>query len=97
LRIELVRARIQLSGEFRPEQLDQVKAEIELCESSPAHATGTQIAFAIDGEWLTRIPEPGASELRIKVKAYGVCHGDVFTKEGSWPGIGILAFAKRSS
>jgi hypothetical protein len=33
LRIERARARIRLSGEFRSEHLDQVKAEIELCES----------------------------------------------------------------
>jgi D-arabinose 1-dehydrogenase-like Zn-dependent alcohol dehydrogenase len=33
------------------------------------------------------IPKPGGRELRIKVQACGVCHSDVFTKEGSWPGI----------
>jgi D-arabinose 1-dehydrogenase-like Zn-dependent alcohol dehydrogenase len=33
------------------------------------------------------IPEPGAEEVRIKVQACGVCHSDVFTKEGVWPGI----------
>jgi hypothetical protein len=33
LRIKRARARIRLSGEFRSEHLDQVKAEIELCES----------------------------------------------------------------
>ena len=33
------------------------------------------------------IPEPGAGQVRIKVQACGVCHSDVFTKEGSWPGI----------
>lgn len=33
LRIERARARIRLSGEFRSAHLDQVKAEIELCES----------------------------------------------------------------
>ena len=33
LRIERVQARIRLSGEFRSEHVDQVKAEIELCES----------------------------------------------------------------
>jgi D-arabinose 1-dehydrogenase-like Zn-dependent alcohol dehydrogenase len=33
------------------------------------------------------IPEPGAGEVRIKVQACGVCHSDVLTKEGSWPGI----------
>src|SRR5580693_581865 len=33
------------------------------------------------------IPKPGAGEVRIKVQACGVCHSDVFTKEGAWPGI----------
>jgi D-arabinose 1-dehydrogenase-like Zn-dependent alcohol dehydrogenase len=33
------------------------------------------------------IPEPGAREVRIKVQACGVCHSDVLTKEGLWPGI----------
>jgi D-arabinose 1-dehydrogenase-like Zn-dependent alcohol dehydrogenase len=33
------------------------------------------------------IPEPGAGQVRIKVQACGVCHSDVFTKDGSWPGI----------
>ena len=33
LKIEQIRSRIRLSGEFRSEHLDQVKAEIELCES----------------------------------------------------------------
>ena len=33
------------------------------------------------------IPEPDAGQVRIKVQACGVCHSDVFTKEGWWPGI----------
>jgi hypothetical protein len=33
LKIERARARIRLSGEFRSEHVDQIKAEIELCES----------------------------------------------------------------
>ena len=33
------------------------------------------------------IPNPDAGEVRIKVQACGVCHSDVFTKEGWWPGI----------
>ena len=33
------------------------------------------------------IPKPGAGEVRVKVQACGVCHSDVFTKEGQWPGI----------
>jgi D-arabinose 1-dehydrogenase-like Zn-dependent alcohol dehydrogenase len=33
------------------------------------------------------IPKPGASQVRVKVQACGVCHSDSFTKEGLWPGI----------
>ncbi len=33
------------------------------------------------------IPKPGVGHVRIKVQACGVCHSDVFTKEGLWPGI----------
>jgi D-arabinose 1-dehydrogenase-like Zn-dependent alcohol dehydrogenase len=33
------------------------------------------------------IPEPGRDQVRIKVEACGVCHSDVLTKEGYWPGI----------
>src|SRR6202451_1101791 len=33
------------------------------------------------------IPEPGLGHVRIKVQACGVCHSDVLTKEGLWPGI----------
>ncbi len=33
------------------------------------------------------IPEPRPNEVRIKVQACGVCHSDVLTKEGLWPGI----------
>ena len=33
------------------------------------------------------IPKPGVGQVRIKVQACGVCHSDVLTKEGSWPGI----------
>jgi D-arabinose 1-dehydrogenase-like Zn-dependent alcohol dehydrogenase len=33
------------------------------------------------------IPEPEAGQVRIKVHACGVCHSDVLTKEGLWPGI----------
>ncbi len=33
------------------------------------------------------IPKPGAGQVRIKVQACGVCHSDVLTKEGLWPGI----------
>jgi D-arabinose 1-dehydrogenase-like Zn-dependent alcohol dehydrogenase len=33
------------------------------------------------------IPRPGAGQVRIKVRACGVCHSDVLTKEGLWPGV----------
>ena len=33
------------------------------------------------------IPEPGPGEVRIAVKACGICHSDAFVKEGAFPGI----------
>jgi D-arabinose 1-dehydrogenase-like Zn-dependent alcohol dehydrogenase len=33
------------------------------------------------------IPEPGRSQIRIKVEACGICHSDVLVKEGLWPGL----------
>jgi D-arabinose 1-dehydrogenase-like Zn-dependent alcohol dehydrogenase len=33
------------------------------------------------------IPKPGTGYVLIKVQACGICHSDVFTKEGQWPGI----------
>ena len=33
------------------------------------------------------IPEPQAGSVHIKVQACGICHSDVLTKEGAWPGI----------
>ena len=34
-----------------------------------------------------KVPVPQAGQVRIKVQACGVCHSDVLTKEGQWPGI----------
>src|SRR6476660_901106 len=33
------------------------------------------------------IPKPGPGHVRIKVQACGVCHSDVLTKDGGWPGL----------
>jgi D-arabinose 1-dehydrogenase-like Zn-dependent alcohol dehydrogenase len=33
------------------------------------------------------IPQPGAREVRVKVRACGICHSDQLTKEGQWAGI----------
>ena len=35
----------------------------------------------------SEIPKPGVGQVRIKVEACGICHSDVLTKEGKWPGI----------
>ena len=38
-------------------------------------------------ELVTRdIPEPGICEVRVKVEACGICHSDMFAKEGLFPG-----------
>ncbi len=33
------------------------------------------------------VPEPGARQVRMKVEACGICHSEVFVKDGWWPGI----------
>jgi D-arabinose 1-dehydrogenase-like Zn-dependent alcohol dehydrogenase len=33
------------------------------------------------------IPQPGPGEVRIRVKACGICHSDALTQQGHWPGI----------
>jgi D-arabinose 1-dehydrogenase-like Zn-dependent alcohol dehydrogenase len=33
------------------------------------------------------VSEPGPNQVRLKVQACGVCHSDVFVKEGHWPGL----------
>jgi D-arabinose 1-dehydrogenase-like Zn-dependent alcohol dehydrogenase len=33
------------------------------------------------------IPEPKARQVRVKIEACGVCHSDMFTVTGGWPGI----------
>jgi len=61
--------------------------------ATPAVAIATMKAAQIsnpgaDFELVEReVPEPGAGQVRIKVQACGICHSDVLTKEGMWPGI----------
>ncbi len=33
------------------------------------------------------LPVPGPGQVRIKVEACGICHSDMFVKEGLWPGL----------
>lgn len=33
------------------------------------------------------IREPGPNEVRVRVETCGICHSDLFAKEGFWPGI----------
>jgi alcohol dehydrogenase, propanol-preferring len=35
------------------------------------------------------IPEPGPRQIRVKVEACGVCHSDVLTRSGAYPGISL--------
>jgi D-arabinose 1-dehydrogenase-like Zn-dependent alcohol dehydrogenase len=61
--------------------------------ATPAVALATMMAAQVstpgaDFELVEReVPEPGAGQVRIKVQACGICHSDVLTKEGMWPGI----------
>jgi len=41
-----------------------------------------------DFELVTReVPAPAAGEVLIRVEACGICHSDIFIREGLWPGI----------
>ncbi|MDH5669699.1 MAG: alcohol dehydrogenase catalytic domain-containing protein, partial [Nitrospira sp.] len=33
------------------------------------------------------IPEPQPNTVRVKIQACGICHSDMFVKEGHWPGL----------
>jgi alcohol dehydrogenase/propanol-preferring alcohol dehydrogenase len=33
------------------------------------------------------VPEPAGGEVRVKVQACGICHSDIFAKEGLFPGV----------
>jgi len=33
------------------------------------------------------VPQPGRGQVRVRVQACGICHSDMYTKEGYWPGI----------
>ncbi len=33
------------------------------------------------------VPEPKPNTVRVKVQACGICHSDMFVKEGHWPGL----------
>ena len=35
------------------------------------------------------VPEPGPGEIRIKVRACGICHSDQFVKDALWPGLAL--------
>jgi len=60
---------------------------------TPKPATATMKAAQIskpggDFEIVDRkIPQPGAGQVRIQVKACGVCHSDSLVKEGLLPGL----------
>jgi len=42
------------------------------------------------------IPEPGSGHVRIHVQACGICHSDVITKEGLFPGMSYPRVPGRS-
>jgi D-arabinose 1-dehydrogenase-like Zn-dependent alcohol dehydrogenase len=33
------------------------------------------------------VPEPGHGQVRVRVEACGICHSDVWVKDGLWPGL----------
>jgi hypothetical protein len=72
LKIERIRSRIRLSGEFRSEHLDQVIAEIQLCESPPV----------LDLEELDLVDVEGVRFLNAcEAKGISVLHCSPYIKE----------------
>jgi D-arabinose 1-dehydrogenase-like Zn-dependent alcohol dehydrogenase len=59
-------------------------AEAAVATMKVAHVPAPGAEFQIVER---EIPKPGLGEVLIKVQACGVCHSDVLTKEGTWPGI----------
>lgn len=51
------------------------------------HMTAVQITRAGSRFEVVKreLPNPGPNQVRLKVQACGVCHSDVFVKEGHWP------------
>jgi D-arabinose 1-dehydrogenase-like Zn-dependent alcohol dehydrogenase len=35
----------------------------------------------------SQVPEPGPGQVRLRVRACGICHSDMFTVLGGWPGL----------
>jgi D-arabinose 1-dehydrogenase-like Zn-dependent alcohol dehydrogenase len=57
---------------------------VKMTQMKVAQVPGPRANFQIIER---EIPEPTAGQVRIKVQACGVCHSDVLTKDGLWPGI----------
>lgn len=36
------------------------------------------------------VPEPDVGEVLLRVEACGICHSDVFVKEGLWPELATI-------
>jgi len=62
----------------------RVAAKPELSPMKVAQISNPGAGFEIVER---EVPEPGSGQVRIKVQACGVCHSDVLTVEGAWPGI----------
>lgn len=54
-----------------------------------ATMTAVQVpAAGADFEVVERpVPDPGPGQVRVRVEACGICHSDLFVKEGAFPGI----------
>jgi D-arabinose 1-dehydrogenase-like Zn-dependent alcohol dehydrogenase len=86
-----VRIDLSLPADDRDERRQVARAETVLARSkgTPMKMKAAQISKpAGDWELVERdIPEPGSGEVRVKVEACGICHSDMFVKQGLWPGL----------
>jgi D-arabinose 1-dehydrogenase-like Zn-dependent alcohol dehydrogenase len=61
-----------------------VAARVGVARTRAAQVPGPGKEFQIVER---EVPKPRTGEVLVKVTACGICHSDVLTKDGSWPGI----------
>lgn len=89
--LNLLRPARYISKTEREKGIMTAVDQLQASDSHPGRVTmkAMQISHAGgDFELVEReIPEPGWGQVRLKVEACGVCHSDVFVKEGLAPGL----------
>jgi len=73
---------------FRPVENQRVVADLPTHSERAGLGRQRAVLGSIGGKLVQReVPEPGAQEVRLKVEACGICHGDSIAKDGRFPGL----------